>query len=101
MSEKRITRQSLNALPVGQTDWDRIARQSDEETNAQAASDPDTAPLLSQEWLARAVVVPGKKPISIRLDTDVLEFFQKSGKNYQTRINNVLRAYVEAHKKSA
>jgi uncharacterized protein (DUF4415 family) len=47
------------------------------------------------------VVSPSKKPISIRLDTDVLEFFQSSGKNYQTRINSVLRAYVNAHKKSA
>jgi uncharacterized protein (DUF4415 family) len=30
-----------------------------------------------------------------------LAFFQEAGPRYQTRINQVLRAYVEAHKKRA
>jgi len=102
MSETHITRRSLSGRRTGRTDWDRLDRQSDAEINERAASDPDAAPLLTAEWLARAEVVPGnKKAISIRLDPEVLEFFQKNGKNYQTRINAVLRAYVEAHKKSA
>ena len=42
-----------------------------------------------------------KKSVTIRLDTDVLEWFQSKGKGYQTRINSVLRSYVNAHKKNA
>ena len=38
-----------------------------------------------------------KKSVSLRLDPDVLEWFKHEGKGYQTRINAVLRAYVEAH----
>lgn len=103
MSETHITRRSLNDRRTGQTDWKRLSRQSDAEIKEAAASDPDAAPLLTAERLAQAEVMTPrtKKAISIRLDPEVLEFFQESGKNYQTRINTVLRAYVAAHKKSA
>jgi len=42
-----------------------------------------------------------KKPVTLRLDRDVLDWFKSTGKGYQTRINAVLRSYVEAHKKNA
>ena len=42
-----------------------------------------------------------KKPVTLRLDADVLAWFQSKGRGYQTRINAVLRSYVEAHKKNA
>jgi uncharacterized protein (DUF4415 family) len=35
--------------------------------------------------------------VSLRLDSDVLDWFKQQGKGYQTRINAVLRAYMEAH----
>ena len=38
-----------------------------------------------------------KSLVSIRLDADVLEWFKKQGKGYQTRINAVLRGYVKAN----
>ncbi len=102
MSEARITQRSLREPRPSATDWDRLANQTDEDIGNQAASDPDAAPLMSAEWLARATVVtPNKRAISIRLDADILEFFQKEGKNYQTRINNVLRAYVDINRKQA
>lgn len=41
---------------------------------------------------------PEKKHVSIRLDSDVLEWMKSRGKGYQSRINAVLRAYCEAHK---
>ena len=47
------------------------------------------------------VVPPQKKLISIRLDPDLIEFFQEEGAGYQTRINRVLRAYVDAVRKKA
>jgi len=43
---------------------------------------------------------PGKKRITIRLDKDLIGWFRKQanaagGGNYQTMINEALRAYVE------
>jgi len=38
-----------------------------------------------------------KELVSIRTDPDVLDWFRGQGKRYQTRINAVLRSYVEAH----
>lgn len=102
MSEKNITRRSLRDRRAGKTDWDRLDQQSDADILKQVTSDEEAAPLLTTEWLANAEIVPpNKKLISIRLDTDVLSYFQDGGKNYQTRINQVLRTYVDARKKSA
>ena len=60
---------------------------------------------LSVERKARleaATALPDtKQQITLRLDADVLEFLKHTGKRYQSRINAVLRAYVEAHKSHA
>jgi uncharacterized protein (DUF4415 family) len=46
-------------------------------------------------------VMPGAKTaISIRLDADVLAFFKQGGAGYQSRINAVLRAYMNAKAKA-
>ena len=42
---------------------------------------------------------PLKKPITLRLDADVLAWFKKDGRRYQTRINNALRAVMEREMK--
>jgi uncharacterized protein (DUF4415 family) len=56
-------------------------------------------PELGPDFFARAIIWPGpKKQITLRLDPDVLAFFRKSGKGYQTTINAVLRKYVESRK---
>jgi uncharacterized protein (DUF4415 family) len=39
---------------------------------------------------------PIKKPVSIRIDADVLDWFKSAGKGYQSTINEVLRQYVVA-----
>ena len=40
-----------------------------------------------------------KTKITIRVDNEVLSWFKKKvGRGYQTRINAVLKTYVEAHK---
>lgn len=40
--------------------------------------------------------VPPKTAISLRVDTDVLEWFKSQGDGYQTRMNAVLRAFRDA-----
>ena len=60
---------------------------------------------LSPEMFAKAIVRKGLKPVShksqitLRLDTEVLEWFKTQGRRYQTRINAILKAYKEAHDK--
>jgi uncharacterized protein (DUF4415 family) len=60
-------------------------------------------PELTPEMFAKGVVRRGlkvvlrKSQITLRLDTDVLEWFRARGSGYQTQINSLLRAYMEAH----
>lgn len=54
------------------------------------------------EWIKAASRLPGtKQQITLRLDAEVLNFFRETGSRYQSRINAVLRAYVEAQKLQA
>lgn len=61
--------------------------------------DYSDAPYLPDAVWERAAELPGtKQQITLRIDSDVLDFFKHTGKRYQTRINAVLRAYVAAHR---
>ncbi len=87
---KRST--SLNS----KTDWDRLNAMKDEEI------DFSDCPELTPKMFANAVVRRGlpsdirKEQITLRLDSDVLEWFRHQGKGYQTRINALLREYMKA-----
>jgi uncharacterized protein (DUF4415 family) len=61
-------------------------------------------PEVTPEMFAKGVVRRGLKPITkrqltLRLDSDVIEWFKGQGNGYQTRMNALLRAYMEEHKK--
>lgn len=102
MSEPRITKRSRRGLRKGETDWERLDQLSDADIDVAAASDPDAAPIQDADWIKRAeVVLPRKKLVSLRLDQDVLDYFRSTGDRYQSRINAVLRAYVEAQQRRA
>ncbi len=63
-------------------------------------------PEISPSKFAKAVVryglkpVSGKRQLTLRIDGDVLTWFKAQGHGYQTRINALLRAYMEAHQAS-
>ncbi|MGI9041186.1 MAG: BrnA antitoxin family protein [Gemmatimonadales bacterium] len=88
---------------ASKTDWKRLDAMTDEDIARQIAKNPDAAPLLDEEWFAKARVVmpaPGPTPaISIRLDPEVVTWFKGQGPKYQTRINAVLKAYVNAQQR--
>jgi uncharacterized protein (DUF4415 family) len=44
---------------------------------------------------------PLKKPVTLRLDADVLAWFKKDGRRYQTRINTALRKVMEREIKAS
>ena len=81
------------------TDWAALRAMTDEEIEANAHSDPDNLPMSDEEWAA-AVRIPVKRYIHIGVDSDVLGWFKQEGRGYQTRINAVLRRYVEAQRKA-
>ena len=51
-------------------------------------------------WKTAKVVYPDgpKERITVRLDRDMVEWFKKQGKGYQTRMNAVLRSFFEAQR---
>jgi uncharacterized protein (DUF4415 family) len=61
--------------------------------------DVSDIPELSADFFKEAELrMPRKKQlVSLRIDPDVLEWFKGRGKGYQTRINAILRAYMELH----
>ena len=82
----------------GRASLERLAATSDEEIDAQIAGDPDVAPALDDDWFARADPMPPratKVPISLRVDADVLQWYRVTGPRYQSRMNEVLRAYMK------
>ena len=43
---------------------------------------------------------PLKKPVTLRLDADIIAWFKKSGHGYQTRINRALRKLMSDERKT-
>lgn len=96
MSEKHITKRSAEMLNKGKTDFARVDAMTDEEIETAMRDDPDWADLMDIDWSKAELVHPArKKPVSIRLDEDIIAYFKKMGRGYQTRINMVLRSYME------
>ena len=80
---------------VSKTNWDKVKAMKDAEI------DYSDIPELDKDFFKKAVIWPGtKKQITLRLDPDVLDFFKKQGRGYQSMINKILRKYVEAHNHS-
>ncbi len=86
-----------NSSAKSATDWARIDAMTDEDI------DLSDTPELTPEMFARGIVRVGLKPVSrkelltLRVDQDVLAWFKAQGRGYQTRINELLRAYMEAN----
>ena len=86
-------------MQQSQTNWKKVDSTKDK------GIDLSDLPEVSMDKFAQAIVRKGLKPvpkktqITLRIDTEVLEWFKSQGKGYQTNINNLLKAYVEANEK--
>ena len=75
---------------ASKTDWERLAKLDD------ADIDTSDIPELDDDFFRRAELrVPVKQAVTI-LDADVMEWFKGQGAGYQTRINQLLRQYMQA-----
>jgi uncharacterized protein (DUF4415 family) len=84
----------------GKTDWKRLDAMTDAEVTAAAEADPDAKPMTDDEWATASLSLPPKVSVGMRLDADVLAWFKQRGAGYQTRINAVLRRYIDAQRKA-
>ncbi|MFJ3074401.1 MULTISPECIES: BrnA antitoxin family protein [Pseudomonas] len=79
---------------TSKTDWARLARQDDKDI------DTSDIPELGEDFFRQAELrVPAKQTVTIRLDADVLAWFKAQGAGYQTRINQLLRQYMQAQQR--
>jgi uncharacterized protein (DUF4415 family) len=84
-----------NTKRRSRTDWKRVDALRDEDI------DFSDIPKLGPDFFAHAIIWAGpKKQITLRIDPDVLTFFRKHGRGYQSTINAVLRKYMEARKEA-
>jgi uncharacterized protein (DUF4415 family) len=102
MSKEHIVRYTLEEIEEkiakggDRSDWARVDAMTDEDILANMRDDPDWADFIDVDWSKAKIVVPAPKTsISIRLDADIVDFFKATGKGYQTRINAVLRHYMD------
>jgi uncharacterized protein (DUF4415 family) len=100
MSAKRTAkssprRKTLGKVPtLGRANLAKLRRLTDREIDR--TSPEELRGLPKDFWDDAVPVLPsGKVPISLRVDVDVLEFFRESGPRYQSRMNAVLRSFME------
>ena len=91
-----MKRQSKQEKPSrGRADLERLRRMTDLEVRD--SSPPELAGLPHDFWDTAVLVEPVRKQaISLRVDEDVLAWFRQCGPRYQSRMNAVLRSYMNA-----
>jgi len=77
------------------SDLKRIDRLTD------ADIDYSDSPALGDAFLTKAALPwpPGKQQVTVRIDTDVLEWLKSMGKGYQSRLNHILRVAMESQRR--
>jgi uncharacterized protein (DUF4415 family) len=84
----------------GRADLARLRKTKEREIRR--TSPAELAELPADFFSEASIVHPRpKRPISLRVDEDVLRWFKAQGPRYQSRMNAVLRAYMAAMEKGA
>jgi uncharacterized protein (DUF4415 family) len=84
-----------------ETDFKRLDAMKDEDI------DFSDNPEVPAEMFARGIVrrglkpIPPKKQLTLRVDSDVVDWYKKQGPGYQTRINSLLRAYMKERQRNS
>ncbi len=92
-------RSTLKKSKTDETDLKRLDAMADEDI------DFSEIPEVPAEMFARGIVRRGLKPVvrkkqlTLRVDSDVVDWYKKQGRGYQTRINALLRAYMKEHRR--
>jgi BrnA antitoxin of type II toxin-antitoxin system len=93
-------KQIKNKIARGEdrTNWAKVNATIGAKLEASIRDDADDV-RGEPDWTLSVMGVPAPKDhINIRIDHDVLEWFKKNGRGYQTLMNNVLRAFVQTRR---
>ena len=86
---------TMTARGESKSDWSRAGAMTSSDIEAAIAANADEAH-IAVDWSTASVTLPEPKAVlNMRVDRDVLDFFRRQGKGYQSRINAVLRSFVE------
>jgi uncharacterized protein (DUF4415 family) len=107
--EERIVRYTAKELEAmvargeSLTHWDRVDAMTEEEIERLALQDEREHGPYDWSGPVYRGLPPGigqpKKQLTVRFDADVVEWFKGQGKGYQTRMNAVLRQFMEHQRK--
>lgn len=79
-AEERAQLEAIEALPDDQIDYS------------------DAPYLPDAQWVKTQQSPRPQRLVTLRVDPEVLDFFKHTGKQYHSRMSEVLRSYFEAHK---
>lgn len=100
--DKHIKSYSTAGLKARQaasrTDLSKVDATTDAELERLIAEDEDERG-LAPDWTRAKLVLPqAKQSVHLRLEKEVISFFKSQGKGHISRMQAVLKAYVEAHR---
>ena|SRR5579859_4010573 len=88
----KTTQATSKTRTRGATNFNRLRAMQDAEINFS-----DIPKLGKSFWSTARLTLPEPKDrLTIRVDHDVVQWLKKNGRGYQTRINAILRSYMEA-----
>ncbi len=95
--KNKTVRMQLSGTRKPVSDLGRLRTLSDRKIKSAGKKDLDAAPLL-MDWPKDAkVILPKHKiAISLRVDSDVLEFYKLQGSGHLSLMNAVLKAYMQS-----
>ena len=99
---KRHTAEELQAMRrrgEDRTDWAKVDAMTEAHLERAIADDEDERD-LEPDWTRAELVIPRpRQSVHLRLEPEGVDFFKTGGKGHITRMQAVLRAYVDAQKR--
>jgi uncharacterized protein (DUF4415 family) len=96
---KSYTAAELKAKQAeSRTDLSRVDDITDEELERLVTADEDEHGILPDWTQAKLVLPRAKQSVHLRLDGEIIAFFKSQGKGHISRMQAVLKAYVDAHR---
>ena len=103
--DKNIQSSTAAELKAGRTqsrtDLGRVDAPTEAELERLVASDEDERGLQADWTRAQLVMPQAKQSVHLRLEQEIIAFFKAKGKGHISRMQAVLKAYVDAHRSQA
>lgn len=97
---KSYTTQELRAMEATtRTDYDRLDAITDSELERLIADDDDKRDMRPDWTKAKLMLPKARKSIHLRLEQEIIDFFKSQGRGHISRMQAVLKAYADAHRR--